>query len=133
MRHFDINPENILISEKGIPKLTDFGIAKIALTTFSASASFPTVTLLYVAPEQLDRKTFGEPDECTDIYQLGVVLYELITGRTPFVGTPLEIINQKMRDEFPRLSEIVPTVPQEFDYIISRTINRNKVKDFQQP
>jgi len=79
--HRDIKPHNIMITDEGVPKISDWGMSKVM-----GVPGMPTITgfsLAYAAPEQLAPGTFGETDRRTDIYQLGCVLYELLTGRSP--------------------------------------------------
>lgn len=82
--HHDLKPFNILLGEDMAPKITDFGLAKIgarnSLTVHNAYSP------LYAAPEQLDEDMYGKPDQRTDIYQLGMVFYELLAGQLPYTG-----------------------------------------------
>ena len=81
--HRDIKPENILISPEGTPKITDWGLSKAEGTKQSGIIGF---SLDYAAPEQLAPNLYGEPGPWTDIYQLGVLLYEMLSGQVPFRG-----------------------------------------------
>ncbi|MDD1718513.1 MAG: serine/threonine protein kinase, partial [Methanoregulaceae archaeon] len=85
--HRDIKPQNILIAPDGTPKISDWGMSRML-----GSCSIATVagfSLTYAAPEQVAPNRYGETDQRTDIYQLGVVAYELVTGVAPFAGTDL--------------------------------------------
>jgi len=85
--HRDIKPQNILLTPDGVPKITDWGMSRAVGTSM-----LPTVTgfsLSYAAPEQVSPGKFGETDQRTDIYQLGVVFYELVTGQSLFSGDDL--------------------------------------------
>lgn len=83
--HRDIKPENILLDSDGTPKITDWGLAKaLADTRHTGIISF---SLSYAAPEQLAPNIYGDAGKWTDIYQLGVLFYEMVTGRLPFDGT----------------------------------------------
>lgn len=85
--HRDIKPQNILLTPEGVPKITDWGMSRAVGTSM-----LPTVTgfsLSYAAPEQVSPGKFGDTDQRTDIYQLGVVFYELVTGKSLFSGDDL--------------------------------------------
>lgn len=85
--HRDLKPANILVTEEGMPKLLDFGIARLMNTSSRGASGEPTVTMLrmatpaYASPEQIRGETAGVP---TDVYSLGVILYELLTGHRPY-------------------------------------------------
>ncbi len=82
--HRDLKPHNILITADGIPKITDWGLSRtLSHETAESVAGF---SLPYAAPEQLSPARFGDTDSRTDLYQLGVMLYELVTGQLPFSG-----------------------------------------------
>ena len=96
--HKDIKPENILYA-RGEWKFTDFGLSKI-LSKSSKSSQMISGTLLYMAPEQISHKKFGHTDWHTDIWQMGVLIYELLTGHFPFEGDePMEIMGSITHDE----------------------------------
>src|SRR5437773_6106101 len=112
--HRDIKPENILIATDGTVKVADFGLAR-AYADFYVSQAEGTVTgtVQYLAPEQIQ----GEPaDPRTDLYSLGVVMFELLTGRPPFAGeTSLGIAYQHLTNRVPAPSMVVPSVPVALD------------------
>ncbi|WP_297523468.1 serine/threonine-protein kinase, partial [Thermococcus sp.] len=94
--HRDLKPNNILL-KNGIPKISDWGLSKVMEASLNTTSSTTTsFTPYYAAPEQLDRK-FGKTDEKTDIWQLGVIFYELVTGKRPFEGSLSEVISTIMR------------------------------------
>lgn len=116
--HRDIKPQNILIDKYGNVKVTDFGIA-IAL---SATALTQTNAILgsvhYLSPEQARG---GNATKKSDIYSLGIVLFELLTGRLPFSGqTPVSIALKHLQNETPSVRRFNPNVPQSVENIVLR-------------
>ena len=120
--HRDIKPENILLDIGGRPKLTDFGLSKIQEASTSSTGTGYKGTLEYSAPEQFDRKTFGNIDHQTDIYQVGVVLYEILTGKPPFTGSHQEIINGVLFYLPEPPSKYNNTLPMGFDAVVLRAL-----------
>jgi len=97
--HRDIKPHNILVTSDFIPKITDWGMSKVIATTMEKS-SVAGFSLSYAAPEQVSPAEFGRTDVRTDIYQLGALFYELVTGSIPFGGESIvEVGNAIVRDE----------------------------------
>jgi hypothetical protein len=97
--HRDIKPQNILIDTNGVPKISDWGMSRLI-----GSSAIPTVagfSLAYAAPEQISPGRFGETDERTDIYQLGVVFYELVTGKLLFPGDDLAEVSNAIISRMP--------------------------------
>jgi len=123
--HRDLKPENVLITPSGQVKLIDFGIALLQgarrLTFGALSTTMGTPE--YMAPEQVQG---ARGDARTDIYALGVMLYEMLTGRTPFVGDdPLEVMAEHVRVEAPRLRELRPDLPPALDAIVAKALRRD--------
>lgn len=117
--HRDLKPSNILVNEDGIPKLLDFGISKILSSEFEA-ADFATVTRLgamtpgYASPEQLQSKSVTT---ATDIYSLGIILYELLSGHRPFETKEndlKEIYKAVLENEPPPPSAMVDTLSRNY-------------------
>ncbi|WAC04614.1 MAG: protein kinase [Methanoregula sp.] len=105
--HRDIKPHNILVTADLTPKITDWGMSKV-LATDMRKSSIAGFSLAYAAPEQVSPAEFGRTDERTDIYQLGVVFYELVTGSIPFGGESMvEVGTAILRDP--------PVLPSEFN------------------
>jgi eukaryotic-like serine/threonine-protein kinase len=97
--HRDIKPHNILLTDDVVPKITDWGMSKVLAADVKKS-SIAGFSLSYAAPEQVSPTEFGRTGERTDIYQLGVVFYELVTGSIPFGGESIvEVGNSILRDE----------------------------------
>ena len=94
--HRDLKPSNVLL-KNGMPKISDWGLSKVLEESMSATTT-ASFTPYYAAPEQIDRK-FGRTDERTDIYQLGVLFYELVTGRLPFEGSLSQVMMGIIRDK----------------------------------
>ncbi|WP_297523253.1 protein kinase, partial [Thermococcus sp.] len=94
--HRDLKPSNVLL-KNGLPKISDWGLSKVLEESMSATTT-ASFTPYYAAPEQIDRK-FGRTDERTDIYQLGVLFYELVTGRLPFEGSLSQVMMGIIRDK----------------------------------
>lgn len=95
--HRDLKPGNILLKANLTPKITDWGLAKIG--TMSSGRSVMGYTPLYAAPEHLMPSRFGSTDHRTDVWQLGTIFYELLTGRVPFEGYTYEEVFGKITDE----------------------------------
>lgn len=96
--HRDIKPHNILLTGEFVPKITDWGMSKVLAADVKKS-SVAGFSLSYAAPEQVSPSEFGRTDERTDIYQLGVVFYELVTGTVPFGGESIvEVGNAILRE-----------------------------------
>ena len=105
--HRDIKPHNVLLTENLVPKITDWGMSKVLAADVKHS-SIAGFSLSYAAPEQVSPSEFGRTDERTDIYQLGVVFYELVTGTIPFGGESIvEVGNAIIRDQ--------PIYPSEYN------------------
>ena len=127
--HRDLKPENILFTDSGIPKVSDWGLAKIMIRASTTSGEF-TGTLLYSAPEQVAR-SFGGVDWRTDIYQLGVVLYEMLTGKLPFpTNDPGMLINSIINETPQNPCLINPEIPRELGRTILRSLAKKKEDRF---
>jgi eukaryotic-like serine/threonine-protein kinase len=111
--HRDVKPENLMVTRDGVVKVADFGLARAFADAQITEAGNVIGTVQYLAPEQLQ----GEPaDPRTDLYALGVVAFELLTGRLPFTGeTPMAIAYQHIHEPMPRPSSSNPAVPTTLD------------------
>jgi eukaryotic-like serine/threonine-protein kinase len=127
--HRDIKPANILIDPHGQAYLTDFGIAVVEedlLRDVTAAGTLP-----YMAPEQLS-EGFGPVDHRADLYALGVVLYELLTGRRPFrAATPMELRQQVLHDDPPPPRSIQPDVPEDLERVSLRCLAKGPEERYQ--
>jgi len=127
--HRDIKPHNIMITDDGIPKISDWGMSKIM-----GIPGMPTITgfsLAYAAPEQLAPGTFGETDRRTDIYQLGCVLYELLTGRVPFPGTDMAQVTAAILSATPPLPSELNPAARPLDTIVMRCLAKKPEDRYQ--
>lgn len=119
--HRDVKPQNVIISKDGKVKVTDFGIAKAATSETITSNVMGSVH--YTSPEQARG---GYSDEKSDIYSLGVVLFEMLTGRVPFDGdTTVNIAIQHIQDAMPSPREFVGDVPVSIEQIIFKCTEKN--------
>ena len=132
MIHRDVKPANILITRSGDPMLTDFGIAKIIdeEATMDLTGTRATVgTPEYMAPEQVTAKTV---DHRADVYALGVVFYEMVTGRKPFqADTPMAVLVKLSSEPLPRPTEFTPKLPQSVEKILLKALAKDPANRFQ--
>ncbi len=130
--HRDIKPSNILIDKHGEVLLTDFGIAKIVESSQSTqltAAGSILGTPAYMAPEQAQGQ---EVDGRTDIYSLGVVLYELLTGRPPYEAeTPYAIVLKHVNDPVPPPRSVNPDIPESFERVVLKAMAKERDQRFE--
>jgi len=123
--HRDVKPENILLTRDGVVKVADFGLARaFAEASISQAEGTVTGTVQYLAPEQIQ----GEPaDPRTDLYALGVVMFECLTGKPPFTGeTSVSIAYQHLSSRVPPPSTVVPTVPPVLDRAVLHATEKQR-------
>ena len=128
--HRDIKPANIIMTDEKRPKLTDFGIAHIEdpAATVQTQAGEILGTPIYMSPEQAMGAT---PDGRSDLYSLGVILYELSTGRRPFQGNSMAMIFKAVVDETPEKPHIVkPSLPPSFSRLVMKSLEKDPDKRF---
>lgn len=128
--HRDIKPHNILINREGIAKIADFGIAKATGTTTIVSGTNETVmgSVHYFSPEQA-RGSYV--DEKTDIYSLGIVMYEMLTGRVPFDGdNPVTVALMHINEEITPPSQLVEGIPPQLEKIVMKATDKYQTNRF---
>lgn len=129
--HRDVKPENILINDSGQPMLSDFGILKFVDVEESQGLTGTgkiVGTPAYMSPEQIRGR---EIDGRSDIYSLGIVFFEMVTGRKPYnANTPIELSMQHLHDPIPKARQFVRDLPHEVDQIISKAIAKNPEERF---
>lgn len=119
--HRDIKPENILVSKEGRIKIADFGLARGALlgNTMTAESSVILGSVSYLSPEQVQR---GVADARSDIYSLGIVLFEILTGQKPYQGEdPVQVAIKHVNERVPAPSTIKPGLSIEMDQLVLST------------
>lgn len=125
--HRDIKPQNIMISKDGKVKVTDFGIAKAATSNTITSNVMGSVH--YTSPEQARG---GYSDEKSDIYSLGITLFEMLTGRVPFNGeTTVAIAIKQIQQPMPSPREFVPDVPRSVEQIVLKCCEKSPDRRYQ--
>ena len=128
--HRDIKPQNIMLLPTGQIKVTDFGIAKLPDAKTLTATDKAIGTVYYISPEQ----AAGEKgiDRRTDLYSVGVMMYEMLTGKLPFDGeNPVSIALKQINEEPKAPTEIVPTIPKGLEQIIMFAMEKDKEKRFQ--
>jgi len=126
--HRDVKPENMLLGRREEVLLSDFGLAALAHSSasFSASGKGTVGTLAYMAPEQIE----GHPRAASDQYALGVVVYEWLCGERPFEGSVTEVMVKHLSMPPPPLRERVPMLPAEVEQVVLRALAKDPKQRF---
>ena len=125
--HRDMKPENILFTSDGTAKITDWGIGKFMLSASLTRTARMAGTMFYSAPEQFDRKKFGNVDWQTDIFQTGIVFYEILTGMNPFADEDVaSIMGNVLGFEPEPPGDVNPMVPHILDPVIMGALCKEK-------
>jgi len=128
--HRDVKPHNILMTKDGIAKITDFGIAKAVSDTTVVGSTSETImgSVHYFSPEQARG---GYVDEKSDIYSLGIVMYEMLTGKVPFDGeNPVSVALMHINNEMTPPSQLVPGIPPRLEQIVMKATDKYQSNRF---
>jgi serine/threonine protein kinase len=127
--HRDLKPQNIMIDKEGNARIMDFGIARSLEDKGAMDVGMIIGTPEYMSPEQAEGM---EADQRSDIYSLGLILYEMVTGKVPFQGeTTLDIIKKHKTQEPPNPTELNPQVPPELARMILKCLEKDREKRYQ--
>lgn len=127
--HRDIKPSNLMLNRQGIVKVMDFGIAKAVGTRGMTRTGTQLGTLAYMSPEQIQNRTI---DVRSDIYSLGITLYEMLSGHVPFEGeSDFQMMQDHVNTPPPALTRYYPYAPKEFENVVAKALAKNPDDRFQ--
>jgi serine/threonine-protein kinase len=126
--HRDVKPENVLISDDGDVKIADFGLVRAVAAAGITSASVILGTAAYLSPEQVRD---GNATPRSDVYAVGIMAYELLTGHTPFSGdSALSVAYQRLDADVPPPSTVIDGVPRQFDALVASATARDPAERY---
>ena len=130
--HRDIKPGNILLNDRGEPLVSDFGLAKLLDGNNDLTRSLTTFgTAGFIAPEQADGAT-ADLTPAADVYSLGAVLFNVLAGRPPFLGSnPVSVIRQASETQAPKLRSLAPSLDRDLETICARCLERDPKARYQ--
>ncbi len=127
--HRDLKPGNILFDQFNEPYISDFGIAKLSESQTNVTGSAIVGTPAYMSPEQAQGEGI---DGRSDIYGLGVILFELLTGQQPYHGdTPMSVVVKHITDPVPHILDVKPDLPPDIEVIIEKAMAKDRNERFQ--
>lgn len=125
--HRSLKPTNILFTKDGVPKISDWGWDKFLENSIPMKFSDKRCRLAYCAPEQIDKRSFGSVDAATDIFQLGIIFYEMLTGENPFHDVDSRSVRKRITENEPEPpSHHNPEVIPELDAIVMKALSKSK-------